>query len=54
MKQLIIMVASIILAAAMFVMIAGPGDDSIYSTVSRAWDAEVEQRNIVTEPGRTK
>lgn len=54
MKQLIIMVASIMLGIALFYMIAGPQDDSVYSQVGRIWDSEIELRNITAEPGRAE
>lgn len=45
-KQLIVLIASLILGIALFNLIAGPGDDSIYSSVRKVWQTEVEIKTL--------
>ena len=51
MKQLIVMVAMIILGLAIFGLIAGK-KDSVYSTVSNVWEKEADSRVLYDEPLR--
>ena len=51
MKQLIVLVASVLLGIALFGMIAGP-DDSVYSAVGGLWDKEVTLRTVTAEPAK--
>jgi len=44
MKQLIILVASIMLGIFLFNLIAGSGNDSIYSSVGNYWQTVLEVR----------
>ncbi|MBO5667238.1 MAG: hypothetical protein J6S45_07310 [Firmicutes bacterium] len=46
MKQLIIMVATILLGISIFQMIAGPSEDSIRSSVGQLWQQEIEMRTM--------
>lgn len=46
MKQLIVMVASIMLGLALFGMIAGDGDGSTYSLVKKVWQQEITLRTM--------
>lgn len=44
MKQLIVMLAMVMLGIAIYGMIAGPSDHSIRGVVSQVWKQEVETR----------
>lgn len=44
MKQFIVLCSTIILGIAIFNMIAGPGDDTVMSTVSEVWQQGIEVR----------
>ena len=44
MKQLIVMAATILLGLAVFQMIAGPSEDSIFSSVGQLWQQEIDMR----------
>ncbi|WP_324823742.1 hypothetical protein [Sinanaerobacter sp. ZZT-01] len=44
MKQIIVMVATILLGIAIFYMIMGPQDNSVYSTVQGVWKQEIDVR----------
>ncbi|MBR0130308.1 MAG: hypothetical protein IJM08_03285 [Firmicutes bacterium] len=46
MKQLIILVSTIILGIFIFRMVAGPEDGSIYSSVKRLWQSEIQVRTV--------
>ena len=46
MKQLIVLVASIMLGIFIFGLIAGPQDGSIYSEVKGVWQQEIEARTM--------
>lgn len=43
MKQLIVMFATIILGIAVFQMIAGGGEGSVYNVVKNAWVEEIHR-----------
>jgi len=51
-KQLIVLIASIMLGAMLCNMIAGPQPDSSYNTVKTVWLREIEARNITSEPAK--
>ena len=51
MKQLIVLIASIMLGLALFGMIAGK-DNSIYSALRKAWEKEADLRVLSDEPLR--
>ena len=51
MKQLIVMVAAIMLGIQLFVMIAGNQDDSVLSTMREVWVREIDARNMDEFPG---
>lgn len=44
MKQLIVMVASVMLGVFLFQLICGPQDTSVMSGVKGAWNAEIQSR----------
>ncbi|MBO4992133.1 MAG: hypothetical protein J6E42_08270 [Firmicutes bacterium] len=44
MKQVIVMVAAILLGVHLFGLIAGPGEGSIRSTVGSLWQQEITMR----------
>ncbi len=44
MKQIIVMTATILLGVAIFHMIMGPQDDSVYSGVKSVWHQEIDIR----------
>ena len=44
MKQFIVLCSTIILGITIFNMIAGPGDDTVMSTVSAVWQQGIEVR----------
>lgn len=46
MKQLIVMVAAIMLGLQIFVMIAGDQEGSIFSTMREVWVKEIDARNM--------
>lgn len=46
MKQLIVMVAAIMLGIQLFIMIAGNQDDSVFSTMREVWVREIDARNM--------
>ncbi len=46
MKQLIVMVASILLGIFLFRMIAGPEENSLYSNVKQLWQKELQIRTV--------
>lgn len=52
MKEMIVLIASIMLGVLLVNLIAGPQDGSSYSTVKSVWIQEIEARNITTEPAR--
>ena len=51
MKQLIVLVASVMLGLAIFGMIAGK-ENSIYSTLENAWEKEADHRVLSSAPAR--
>ena len=46
MKELIVLVASIMLGLFLFNLIAGEGDDSMYSVVKDVWNREIRVRTL--------
>lgn len=44
MKQFIVLCSTVILGITIFNMIAGPGDNSIVSTVSEVWQQGIQVR----------
>jgi len=44
MKQLIVMVATIMLGLCLFRLIAGPDDGSILNSVGQLWQQEIDMR----------
>ncbi len=46
MKQLIVMIAAIILGVYIFGLVAGPGEGSIYSGVRQLWQQEIKVRTV--------
>jgi len=46
MKQLIVLLASVLLGIFIFNLIAGPGKSSIYSSVGRLWQQEIKTKSI--------
>ena len=46
MKQLIVLVAMILLGVILFGLIAGPEDSSTYSVVRGLWESEMEARTM--------
>lgn len=46
MKQLLVMLASIMLGVTLFGLIAGSGDDSVYSLVKGVWQSEITMRTM--------
>ncbi len=46
MKQFIVLIATVILGLFLFDLIAGPGDDSVYSSVRSLWINEIGQRTV--------
>lgn len=46
MKQLIVMVAMILLGISIFNLIAGPSEGSIRSSVGQLWQQEIEMRTM--------
>lgn len=46
MKELIILIASIMLGLCLFNLIAGDGDRSIYSAVKGVWNQEIQVRTL--------
>jgi len=46
MKQLIVMVAAIMLGVQLFIMIAGNQDGSVFSIMREVWIKEIEVRNM--------
>ncbi|MBQ1524900.1 MAG: hypothetical protein IIZ55_07210 [Firmicutes bacterium] len=46
MKQLIIMTASVLLGIFLFGLIAGSGEDSVYSSVKRLWNREISVHTL--------
>lgn len=46
MKQLIVMVAAIMLGVQLFIMIAGNQEGSVFSTMRDVWIREIEVRNM--------
>ncbi|MCR4804173.1 MAG: hypothetical protein K5981_00770 [Clostridia bacterium] len=44
MKELIILIASLLLGLVLFTLIAGPDDGSIYSAVKGVWNTEIQVR----------
>lgn len=44
MKQIIVMMATILLGVAIFHLIMGPQQNSIFSTVQSVWNEEIEIR----------
>ena len=51
MKQLIVMVAAIMLGLQLFIMIAGDQDNSVFSTMREVWIQEIDARNMDEFPG---
>ena len=51
MKQIIVLVASVMLGLALFGMIAGK-DNSVYSVLRKAWEKEADLRVFSDEPLR--
>lgn len=51
MKQLIVMVAAIMLGVQLFSMIAGDQEDSVFSTMREVWVKEIDARNMDEFPG---
>ena len=49
MKQLIVLVATMLLGLALYGMIAG-GENSIYSSMTEAWEKEADLRVLSQEP----
>ena len=52
MKQMIVLIASIMLGAVLVSLIAGPQSSSSYNTVKNVWVQEIEARNILSEPAK--
>ncbi len=50
MKQLIVLLAALLLGLQLFSMIAGSEENSILSTMSRLWVQEIEARKLVDVP----
>ncbi len=50
MKELIVMLAALILGLFLFTLIAGEQDGSIYSNVKQVWRTEIELRRMEDEP----
>ncbi len=46
MKELIILIASIMLGLCLFDLIAGDADNSIYSAVKGVWNTEIRVRTL--------
>ena len=46
MKELIILIASIMLGLCLFNLIAGDQDNSIYSAVKGVWNTEIHARTL--------
>ena len=46
MKELIILIASIMLGLCLFNLIAGDSDNSIYSAVKGVWNTEIRARTL--------
>lgn len=46
MKELIVLLASVILGVFLFGLIAGSGEGSVYSSVKSVWDAEIQMRTV--------
>ncbi len=46
MKQFIVLIASLLLGLALFSLIAGPEDGSIYSTLKQVWGSELSVRTL--------
>jgi len=46
MKELIILIASVMLGLCLFSLIAGDGDNSIYSAVKGVWNTEIQARTL--------
>jgi hypothetical protein len=46
MKQLIVLTAGIVLVAFLVGLIAGPGEDSVLSSVKAIWISEIGQRTV--------
>ncbi len=44
MKQLIVMMAMIVLGIAIFTMIAGSDEQSLFGTMKNVWDQELQER----------
>ena len=51
MKQLIIMLASLLLGIMLFDMIAGPGEGSTYSGLKGFWENEIRYRTMQDQRG---
>lgn len=51
MKQLIVMIAAIMLGVQLFIMIAGNQNDSVFSTMREVWVREIDARNMSEFPG---
>lgn len=52
MKQMIVLIAMIMLGAILVNLIAGPEETSSYNVVKKVWSQEIEARNILTEPAK--
>ena len=50
MKEMIVLIASIMLGILLVNLIAGPQAESSYSAVKDVWMQEIEARNITVEP----
>lgn len=46
MKQLIVLVSTILLGLILFDLIAGPGESSVYSVVRGVWESEIDFRTM--------
>lgn len=47
MKDFIMVAALIILGVSLFVMISGPGENSIKSNLTKVWQHEIEQQSEI-------
>ena len=52
MKQLIVLIASVMLGAVLVGLIAGPQPTSSYSIAGELWQKEIAARSIITEPAK--
>lgn len=46
MKQMIVLISTIVLGVFIYQLVAGPGDDSIMSGLSALWQSGLDQRSL--------